>query len=67
LLERSRPARLVFTTLLVPLGPLTRKAVSAIVTRVGRRAGLADVTAHRLRHGAATGLLRASGLTSVSL
>lgn len=53
------PCRHVFTTLLAPLGPLTRKAVSAIVKRAGRRAGLAAVTAHRLRHGAATGLLRA--------
>ena len=53
------PGRQVFTTLLAPLGPLTRKAVSAIVTRAARRAGLASVTAHRLRHGAATGLLRA--------
>jgi integrase/recombinase XerD len=53
------PCRQVFTTLLAPLGPLTRKAVSAIVTRAARRAGLTAVTAHRMRHGAATGLLRA--------
>jgi site-specific recombinase XerD len=61
-LHDGRPGcscRQVFTTLLAPLGPLTRKAVSAIVTRAARRAGLADVTAHRLRHGTATGLLRA--------
>jgi integrase/recombinase XerD len=61
-LRGGRPCcscRQVFTTLLAPLGPLTRKAVSAIVTRAARRAGLAAVTAHRLRHGAATGLLRA--------
>ena len=61
-LRDSRPGcscRQVFTTLLAPLGPLTRKAVSAIVTRAARRAGLAVVTAHRLRHGAATGLLHA--------
>jgi integrase/recombinase XerD len=61
-LRGGRPGcscRRVFTTLLAPLGPLTRKAVSAIVTRAARRAGLAEVTAHRLRHGAATGLLRA--------
>jgi len=61
-LRGGRPGcscRRVFTTLLAPLGPLTRKAVSAIVTRAARRAGMTAVTAHRLRHGAATGLLRA--------
>jgi site-specific recombinase XerD len=61
-LRGGRPGcscRRVFTTLLAPLGPLTRKAVSAIVTRAARRAGLAEVTAHQLRHGTATGLLRA--------
>lgn len=62
-LHDGRPGcscRQVFTTLLAPLGPLTRKAVSAVVTRAARRAGLAAVTAHRLRHGAAAGLLRAA-------
>jgi site-specific recombinase XerD len=61
-LRGGRPGcscRQVFTTLLAPLGPLTRKAVSAIVTRAARRAGVTAATAHRLRHGAATGLLRA--------
>jgi integrase/recombinase XerD len=61
-LRGGRPGcscRQVFITLLAPLGPLTSKAVSAIVTRAARRAGLADATAHRLRHGAATGLLHA--------
>ena len=49
-LRGGRPgcsSRQVFTTLLAPLGPLTRKAVSAIVARAARRAGLAQVTAHR--------------------
>ena len=68
-LRSGRPGcscRRVFTTLLAPLGPLTRKAVSAIVTRAARRAGVTAVTAHRLRHGAATGLLRAgAGLPEV--
>ncbi len=61
-LRGGRPScscRHVFMTLLAPLGPLTRKAVSAIVTRAARRAGVTAVTAHRLRDGAATGLLRA--------
>jgi integrase/recombinase XerD len=53
------PGRHVFTTLLAPLGPLNRGAVSAIVKRAALRAGLAGVSAHGLRHGAATGLLRA--------
>jgi site-specific recombinase XerD len=52
-------SRRVFTTLLAPRGPLTRKAVLAIVRRAARRAGVEPVTAHRLRHTAATGLLRA--------
>ena len=49
-LRGGRPgcsSRQVFTTLLAPLGPLTRKAGSAIVARAARRAGLAQVTAHR--------------------
>lgn len=49
----------VFTTLLAPRGALTRKGVSAIVTRAAHRAGLRSVSAHRLRHCAATALLRA--------
>jgi integrase/recombinase XerD len=47
----------VFTTLLAPRGELTGKAVSAIVRRSAHRCGVA-VTAHRLRHTAATELLR---------
>jgi integrase/recombinase XerD len=53
------PGRHVFTTLLAPRGPLNRKAVLAIVKRAARRAGVAAVSAHRLRHTAATELLRA--------
>jgi integrase/recombinase XerD len=59
-LRGGRPGcscRQVFTTLLAPLGPLTSKAVSAIVKRAARRGGMTAVTAHGLRHGAATGLL----------
>jgi integrase/recombinase XerD len=61
-LRGGRPecsCRNVFTTLLAPLGPLTGKAVSAIVKRAGWRAGIPAVTAHQLRHGTATALLRA--------
>jgi site-specific recombinase XerD len=60
-LRRGRPAFScagVFTTLLAPRGELTGKAVSAIVRRAARRAGVPAVTAHRLRHTAATDLLR---------
>lgn len=62
-LRGARPGcscRQVFTTLLAPLGPLTRKSVAAIVKRAARRAGLEAVTAHRLRHGAATSCAGAS-------
>jgi integrase len=60
------PSRHVFTTVLAPAGPVTRKTVLAIVKRAAARAGLGAVTAHRLRHGAATGLLRAdAGLPEV--
>lgn len=47
----------VFTTLLAPRRELTGKAVSAIVYRASHRCGV-TVTAHRLRHTAATELLR---------
>lgn len=47
----------VFTTLLAPRRELSRKGVSAIVHRAARRSGVA-VSAHRLRHTAATQLLR---------
>lgn len=57
--RRRGSSRRVFTTLLAPHGPMTGKAVSAVVRRAGQRAAVAPVTAHRLRHAAATGLLRA--------
>ena len=60
-LRRGRPrasCTYVFTTLLAPRGPLSGKAVSAIVRRAARRSGVV-VSAHRLRHTAATELLRA--------
>jgi integrase/recombinase XerD len=60
------PSRHVFTTVLAPVGPMSRKTVLAIVKRAAARAGLPAVTAHQLRHGAATGLLRAgAGLPEV--
>jgi site-specific recombinase XerD len=59
-LRRGRPrcaCTHVFTTLIAPRSELSGKAVSAIVRRRGQRSGVV-VTAHRLRHCAATELLR---------
>jgi site-specific recombinase XerD len=60
-LRRGRPATLsthVFTGVRAPRRALTSAAVSAIVRRVAQHAQIPDLTAHRLRHTAATGLLR---------
>jgi integrase/recombinase XerD len=68
-LERGRPRResvFVFTRLRAPYGGLSAGAVSQIVRRVSVRAGLPPVGAHRLRHTAATEMLRAgASLTEV--
>lgn len=56
----------VFTSLRAPYRPLSVGGVSAVVRRACRRAGITPVGAHRLRHTAATGLLRAgAGLPEV--
>ncbi len=60
-LHRGRPqssCTRVFTTLLAPDGALTGKAVSAIAARAAGRCGV-QASAHRLRHTAASDLLRA--------
>ncbi len=62
-LRRSRPplpAPEVFTSVVVPLRPLTRAAVTHIVRAALRRAGIkAPINgAHVLRHSAATAMLR---------
>ncbi len=68
-LARGRPRHdsvFVFTRLRAPYGGLSAGAVSQIVRRACRRAGLPLVGAHRLRHTAATEMLRAGGsLTEV--
>lgn len=62
-LRRGRPrtaaGRSVFIRVLAPHRALTAGGVTAVVIAAGRRAGLGDVTAHRLRHTAATQMLRA--------
>jgi integrase len=61
-LRRGRPREgsctRVFTRVLAPHGPLSGKSVSAIVRRAAARAGV-PACAHRLRHTAASDLLRA--------
>jgi site-specific recombinase XerD len=42
-----------------PIGGLSSEGVTGIVARAGARAGLAPLGAHRLRHTAATEMLRA--------
>jgi integrase/recombinase XerD len=68
-LTRGRPrceCAFVFTRVRAPLEQLSPGGVSAIVQHACRRAGLPVVGAHRLRHTAATEMLRAGGsLTEV--
>lgn len=68
-LQRGRPrceCTKVFTRVRAPHGPLTRPGVSAVVIGAAGRAGLEGINAHRLRHTAATEMLRAgAGLTEV--
>jgi len=62
-LIRSRPAmtedRAVFVGARAPHQALTRGAVTQVVARAARRAGLGTIYAHRLRHTAATAMLAA--------
>ncbi|MGZ6576032.1 MAG: site-specific integrase [Solirubrobacteraceae bacterium] len=63
-LSRGRPrceCVFVFARVRAPLDRLSSGGVSAIVQRACRRAGLPVVGAHRLRHTAATEMLRAGG------
>jgi integrase len=68
-LSRGRPrcdSMLVFTRVRAPHAGISAGAVSQIVRRACQRAGLPIVGAHRLRHTAATEMLRAGGsLTEV--
>lgn len=51
--------RCVFVRVKAPHRGLTPGGVTNAVIAAGRRAGLGPITAHRLRHTAATGMLRA--------
>jgi site-specific recombinase XerD len=51
--------REVFVRIKAPRWPLTAGGVTQVVVSASKRAGLGEVTAHRLRHTAATELLRA--------
>jgi integrase/recombinase XerD len=61
-LRRGRPDRQdphLFLRALAPYGPTTRHAIGELVRSACRRAGLAPVGVHRLRHTVATETLRA--------
>jgi integrase/recombinase XerD len=64
-LQHGRPTRTqdrsVFLRAQAPHRALTSTAVSTLVEVAGRRAGLGLVGAHRLRHTAATAMLRSGG------
>jgi site-specific recombinase XerD len=55
----SSEGRTVFVRIRAPHRPLTTGSVSSIVAAAARRAGLGEIRAHRLRHTAATLMLRA--------
>lgn len=61
-LRRGRPAsalgRTVFIRVKAPHSMLSSQAVTAVVAAAARRAGLGQIHAHRLRHTAATQMLR---------
>jgi integrase/recombinase XerD len=52
------PGRDVFVRIKAPRAPLTAGGVTQVVVSASKRAGIGEVTAHRLRHTAATELLR---------
>jgi integrase/recombinase XerD len=58
-LRPRRECRAVFLCVRAPLGPVNCGVVSQLVRAACTRAGLERVGAHRLRHTAATGMLRA--------
>ena len=66
-LRHERPAtssRSVFITAVAPRKAISSNTVEGVVQRAGRRAGLGPIGPHRLRHTAATQLLRAGASMS---
>ena len=57
----SAQDRSLFVRVKAPHRGLTSSGVSQVVVSAGRRAGLGQIHAHRLRHSAATQMLRAGG------
>lgn len=57
----STQDRAVFVRAQAPYRALTSNAVTTVVVAAGRRAGLGVIGAHRLRHSAATAMLRSGG------
>jgi integrase len=55
---RFEASRALFLKVLAPAGPLGVNGVKAVVSEACRRAGVPRVGAHRLRHTAATAMLR---------
>lgn len=55
---RNQTTRSVFVSIRAPYGPLTAQAIKAIATSALRAAGIERGSAHRLRHTAATQMLR---------
>ena len=51
----------MFVRAQAPYRALTSNAVTTVVACAGRRAGLGVIGAHRLRHSAATAMLRSGG------
>ncbi len=58
---QSTQDRAVFVRAQAPYRALTSNAVTTVVACAGRRAGLGVIGAHRLRHSAATAMLRSGG------
>ncbi len=59
--DATAAGREVFMRVRAPHAALTRGAVTQVVARAAQRAGFGPIYAHRLRHTAATGMLRAGG------
>jgi site-specific recombinase XerD len=64
-IRRGRPAcssRALFLRSRAPFGPLSPAGVTAVVEQMAARAGLSGISPHRLRHTAATEMLRRGSL-----